>query len=207
NNAKPFMPTPNLKFDQDESSLYFEVAQPEYSGILEIEYQYKLKGLPSKKWSDWSSKNNVISFPYLPDGRYELKVRSRTALGTVTDMEPIRFKVVPPYWRRPWFYFLEVLVIALVLYGSIRIKRMGYRYRLVSRLLALLVLIIVVEFIQTIAENRFGTQSSPFWDFVIQVTMAIIILPVESVLRKYIFKDKEVKVMDFITLKNKNKQE
>ena len=74
-----------------------------------------------------------------------------------------------------------------------------------SRLLALLVLIIVVELIQTLAENRFGTQSSPVLDFIIQVTMAIIILPVESVLRKYIFKEKEVRVMDFMTLKDKKK--
>lgn len=206
NNSKSFLPKADLKFDQDKSALSFEVAQPEYSGIMEIEYQYKLKGLPSK-WSDWSEKHNIITFPYLPDGKYELLVRSRTNLGEITKMRPITFRVIPPYWKRPWFYFLEVSIIALLLFISIKIKKLGYRYRLLSRLGALLVLIIIVEFIQTVAENRFGTQSSPVLDFIIQVTMAIIILPVESVLRKYIFKEKEVKVMDFIKLKDKKKQE
>jgi hypothetical protein len=84
-------------------------------------------------------------------------------------------------------------------------KAMGYKYRLVSRLLALLTLITIIELIQALAESKFETETSPVIGFIIQVLMAIMILPVEEILRKYIFKEKHVKVFDIFTLREKGK--
>ena len=42
--------------------------------------------------------------------------------------------------------------------------------------------------------------------FIIQVLMAIMILPVEEILRKYIFKEKDVNVFDIFTLREKKKE-
>ncbi|MDX1627488.1 MAG: triple tyrosine motif-containing protein [Fulvivirga sp.] len=196
-------PKPKLKFDQDNTSLTFEFAQPEYSGLLETEYQYLLSGL-NDEWSEWSTNHDVISIPYLPEGKYELKVKSRNLISGIQEAEPISFVVVPPYWKRPWFLAVEFSVLAFLLFISMRLKRLGYKYRMLSRLLALLTLIIIIEFIQTVAENEFGTESSPVFDFLIQITVAIIIFPVESVIRKFIFKEKNIQILDFISLKNKN---
>lgn len=201
--AENFRSSGSMKVNQDKSSVGFEFIQPDYSGIMDIEYQYCLEGMNGCKWSGWSEKYANINFPYLPEGNYTLKVRSRNAFGTVSDISTISFKVVPPYWKRPWFYAIEFCGFILLLFISVRVKNLGYRYRLGSRLLALLVLIIILEFIQTIGENKFQTQSSPIFDFVIQVTMAIIILPVEGLLRKYIFKEKNVQLMDFMRIRNK----
>jgi hypothetical protein len=76
----------------------------------------------------------------------------------------------------------------------------------VSRLLALLTLITIIELIQALAESKFETETSPVFGFVIQVLMAIMILPVEEILRKYIFKEKHVKVFDIFSLRDKNKE-
>ena len=195
-------PAPKLKFEQQNSNLIFEFVQPEYSGVLDIRYQYKLEGL-NDTWSEWSSSYNVINFPYLPEGEYTLFVKSKNALGKISEASPVIFEVIPPYWKRPWFYALEFSALVLLLFVSVKLKKLGYRYRLVSRLLALLTLIIIIEFIQTLAEGNFSTMSSPVLDFIIQVLVAFIILPVEGTIRKYILKEKEVDLRDFIRIKDK----
>ena len=188
---------------QDHSSLVFEFIQPDYSGILDIQYQYRLLGL-NDAWSDWSEKYNVIDFAYLPEGDYELNVRSKNIFGSVSQVEKVPFKVVPPYWKRPWFYALEFCALVLFLFFYSRLKKLGYRNRLASRIVALLTLIIIIEFIQTVAENEFQTHTSPIFDFAVQVTVALIILPVEGLLRKYIFKEKKVELLDFLRVREKN---
>ncbi|UII22154.1 triple tyrosine motif-containing protein [Fulvivirga ligni] len=195
---------PELKFDQQNNKLAFEFIEPEYSGILDIQYQYKLEGL-NREWSDWSPDHNVIDFPYLPDGKYTLHVRSKDILGTISEADPISFQIKPPYWKRPWFYVLEFLGLALLLFASINVKKLGDKYHLVSQLLAVLALVIIIEFIQTIAESKF-TLSSPVIDFIIQVIIAIIILPIERLLRRYIFREKEVKVLEFVNLKKRKSE-
>jgi len=196
------IPKPELEFDQQNNSLTFEFVQPEYSGVLDIQYQYRLAGL-SDTWSDWSQSNNVIPIPYLPDGKYKLELRSKNPVTGINSIEPISFKIVPPYWKRPWFLAFEFCALGLLLFLVFRLKKLGYRYRMLSRLLALLTLIIIIEFIQTVAENKFGTETSPVIDFIIQITIAVIILPVEGLIRKYIFKERNVQILDFIKLKNK----
>lgn len=201
--AESLLPYDKMKFDQQNSSLLFEFAQPEFSGILDIKYQYMLEGL-HKDWSEWSGNYNVVNFPYLPEGDYTLKMRSKDILGKINEIEPISFEIIPPYWKRPWFYMLEFSSLALLLYITVRLKKLGFKYRLVSRLLALITLIIIIEFIQTVAENEFASQSTPVIDFLIQITIAIIVLPIESVIRKFIFKEKNVQILDFIQIKGKN---
>ncbi|MTI40701.1 triple tyrosine motif-containing protein [Fulvivirga lutimaris] len=196
------LPYDKMKFDQQNSSLLFEFAQPEFSGILDIKYQYKLEGL-HKDWSDWSGSYNIVNFSYLPEGNYTLKMRSKDILGKVREVEPISFEIIPPYWKRPWFYALEFSALALLLFITVRLKKLGFKYRLVSRLLALITLIIIIEFIQTVAENEFASQSTPVIDFLIQITIAIIVLPIESIIRKFLFKEKNVQILDFIQIKNK----
>lgn len=191
-----------LKFVQSKNTLSFQFSQPEFSGILELKYQYQLEGL-NKEWSQWSDNYNKLNFNYLPEGSYKLKVRSKDVLGVVKEIKPIEFRIVPPYWKRPWFYALEFTLLALLLMGSVRLKDLGFKYRLASRLLALITLIIIIEFIQTIAENKFADESSPVFDFIIQVSIAIIVLPVESLIRKYLFREKDVQIFDFVKLKNK----
>lgn len=201
--SKTLIPDSKLKLEQSQSSLLFEFVQPEFSGMYDIKYQYQLEGLETG-WSDWSSAHNKINFPYLPEGKYQLKVRSKNVFGTIKNVEPVVFEVVPPYWKRPWFYAFEFTALFLLLFVSVRLKDLGSKYRLVSRLIALVTLIIVIEFIQTLAENRFSSESSPVFDFLVQVSVAIIVFPIESLIRKYIFREKNVQIIDFNQLKNKD---
>jgi hypothetical protein len=62
--------------------------------------------------------------------------------------------------------------------------RLSTRYRFISRVLSLLTIILLIQFIQTVIGETFETKTSPVKDFFMQVLVAFLILPVEGYLRK-----------------------
>lgn len=173
--------------DQENSSITTEIVQPDYLAAMAIEYRYRLKGL-EEQWTTWSNANNVVNFPYLPAGDYTLEVQSRDILGNVQDMKAASIEVLPPYWKRPWFYALEFLIFASFVLLSFRLSS---RYRIVSRLLMLLTIIMLIQFIETIVGETFSTRTSPVIDFIIQVVIAMLVLPVEGYLREMMLRSLE----------------
>jgi hypothetical protein len=66
--------------------------------------------------------------------------------------------------------------------------RLSTRYRIVSRVLSLLTIILLIEFIQTVIGETILTKNSPVIDFFIQVVVALLVLPVEGYLRNLMLK-------------------
>lgn len=186
-----------LEFEQDKSPVTLRVAQPDYLAPQAIEYRYQLKGLDNA-WSEWSSHYNNIDFPYLPSGDYSLVIQSRDILGVVRELQAISFEVLPPYWKRPWFYALEFFVFAGFVLLSFRLST---RYRIISRILSLLTIIMLIQFIQTVVSETFETRASPVMDFFMQVMVAFLILPVEGYLRGLMLQslDAKGKLYQFLT--------
>ncbi|MGK7391952.1 MAG: hypothetical protein ACNS60_16495 [Candidatus Cyclobacteriaceae bacterium M2_1C_046] len=180
-----------LRFIQRQSDLTFEIIQPEYSGIIDVKYQYRIKGL-SDGWSPWAGDNNIIFLPFVPEGSYKLEIRSKNDFGFVQKLSAIPFEVVPPYWQRPWFYAFEFTILAILLFVTIHLNHNAPRYQLFNKLLAFLTLILIIEFIQVSAESKFPSDFSPVVAFFIQVVIAFIVLPVEGFLRKVIMRDKKI---------------
>jgi hypothetical protein len=169
-----------LKIEQDNSRLTFEVVQPDYLASDAVEYRYHITGL-EQEWTDWSQANNVIEIPYLPSGDYSLQVESRDIFGKVSTLDEISLDVRPPYWKTPWFYALEVVLFSLFVILSFRLST---RYRIISRLLMLLTIIMLIQFVETIIGETLATKTSPVIDFLIQVIIAMLILPIEGYLRE-----------------------
>ena len=169
-----------MELDQEKSSVSFEIVQPDYLGSESVEYRYQLFGL-EKGWSEWSCSYNMVDFPYLPAGEYTLLAQAKDIFGKVKDLPPVAFEVSPPYWKRPWFYALEFVLFASLVLLSFRLST---RYRFISRVLSLLTIILLIQFIQTAIGETFETRTSPVKDFFMQVLVAFLILPVEGYLRK-----------------------
>ncbi|GEM_PF-2768388 len=187
-NDKKIAVVEQLVVNQENSSLTFEFASPDYSGIYRKEYQFRLANTSGTRspWSAWSTTNNIISYQFLPPDTYTLEVRFRNALGKVVSAEPFTFTIVPPYWKRPWFYMAELVFFGSLLMLSFYLNRGKNKYTFVSRLLGFLTLILIVEFFQTIAEYKFETNESPVINFFIQAFIALLVLPVEALLRKWL---------------------
>jgi Y_Y_Y domain len=176
-----------IEVEEHEGAITFEFIQPAYLGLNATQYRYQIKGLNSQ-WSGWSASNNEIGFSYLPPGKYQLLVQSRDLLGNESKIEQIAFKVLPPYWKRWWFYALEFTVFSLLVALSVRIGRANKRYRFVSQILSLLTIVMLVQFLQTAISGLIGIKTSPVIEFIIQVFVALAIFPVEIFARDAMMK-------------------
>lgn len=179
NNAVKIADFSHIQIDQGNSAVTFEVVQPDYINPRGIEFRYFLDGM-HREWSDWSSANNQINFPYLPPGEYTLRVQSRNIFGRISELNPLPFEVIPPYWKQSWFYALEFIVFASLVILSFRLSS---RYHFISRLLSLITIILLIEFIQTVIGASIASDDSPVIEFFVQVIVALLILPVEGFLR------------------------
>ena len=182
NQQLTLLPKQTLNVDERESALTFEFIQPEYVSLQAVEYRYWVKGL-QPGWSEWSTINNIINFPFLPPGKYNVLVQSKDLFGKITELNSIDFNVVPPYWKRPPFYALEFFFFGSLVVLSLRLKGASTKYRYVSRFLSALTIIMLIQFIQTIAGANIAFESTPVADFFIQVLIALVVLPVEEFLR------------------------
>ncbi len=166
-----------------ESTVTFEFIQPDYLGMKAVEYRYHVRGL-TKGWSSWSTSNNIVNFSYLPTGSYRVEVQTRDLMGKVSEVEQIDLRVEPPYWKQSWFYAAELIFFGLLVFISIKMSGWNSKYRVASRLLSLLTVIMLIQFIQTVVASQITFKSTPVFEFFIQVFIALLVLPIEGYLRK-----------------------
>jgi hypothetical protein len=177
------VPASSVTVSQLESTVTFEFIQPDYLGMKAVEYRYAVKGL-TKGWSSWSTSNNVVNFSYLPTGSYKVEVQTRDLMGKVSEVEQIDLRVEPPYWKKSWFYAAELVFFGLLVFISIRASTLNTRYRYISQLLSLLTVIMLIQFIQTVVSSQISFKSTPVIEFFIQVSIALLVLPIEGYIRK-----------------------
>lgn len=173
-----------VMMDQPENELAFEFIQPDYISSHAMQYRYQVKGL-TNGWTSWSSSNHIANFPYLPPGDYELAMQSRDVLGNESKIELIPFEILPPYWKRWWFYALEFGFFGILMLLSVKLSVANEKYRTVSEVLSLLTVIIFIQFLQTAITTSIEIRSSPVLEFFIQVFIALIVFPVENYFRKF----------------------
>lgn len=181
--------TEHLNFEHDENSIHFELSKPDYRGILKPEYQYKLSGA-NNNWSKWSD-NHAIHFPILPPGNYQLFVRTRDSFGNTEEADTVKFTIHPPFWLQPWFLALQIIfMIGLVITSIMMNRRAKSKYVLVTEGLSILTIVMVIEFLQTVASSNLDIKSSPVVDFGIDVVIALFVFPLELALKKAMKVDK-----------------
>ena len=157
------------------------MSKPDYLGLLNTEYIYKLEGM-NNNWSEWSN-NSKIDFSFLQPGKYTLYVKSRDSFGHVEEASPITFRVKTPYWQTPWFYALQVILFGSLVILSSKLKQTNRRISLVKSALTILTLVLIIEFLQSALAAYLNVKSTPVIDFLIDVGTALVVFPVERFLR------------------------
>ncbi len=171
----------NLVINHDNTFLSFEMSKPDYLGLLNTEYIYKLEGM-NKKWSEWS-KNSKIDFSFLQPGKYTLYVKSRDSFGHIEEATPITFRVNTPYWQTPWFYALQALLFGSLVLLSSKLNQTNRKIGLLKSALTILTLVLIIEFLQSALAAYLNVKSTPVVDFLIDVGTALVVFPVERFLR------------------------
>ncbi|MCD7100036.1 ATP-binding protein [Stenotrophomonas sp. MMGLT7] len=72
------------------------------------QYRFRLSGY-DPDWVDVGSSGERL-FSRLPPGRYLLEVQGQTADGVWSQVQTLRFQVLPPWWRSDWGIALAVLL-------------------------------------------------------------------------------------------------
>ncbi len=123
-NGKKFSLT-NLSFDPDENNIRVTVSAPFYIKQDAVEYQYFLEGL-MKTWSNWRT-DGIISFPYLPHGKFTLHVKAKNILNTESEEQKISFSVKEAFWEKDWFLISSGLLFILLILLIIKLRERKLR--------------------------------------------------------------------------------
>jgi two-component sensor histidine kinase len=112
----------NISLRHNQNFVSFEFAAPDYSSGNPVHYQYMLQGLDGK-WVDNGTETKA-SFSNLNGGNYIFKVRATNKPGIWSEQfATIKLTIIPPIWKRWWFYAACVLLAAGIAYAL-------YRYRI-----------------------------------------------------------------------------
>ena len=104
----------------EEASLKFEVSVPFYIGSDQILYQFRLNGL-DQNWSAWTNRASK-EFTFIREGNYEFQVRAKNAFGQLSEIDGVRFSVLPPWYRTFWAYALYAILVMGFFYVIYRIR-------------------------------------------------------------------------------------
>jgi ligand-binding sensor domain-containing protein/signal transduction histidine kinase len=81
----------------------------------QVRFKYKLEGL-DKDWIDVGTRRTAY-YSHVPPGNYTFMVVAANSDGVWnTTGASIRIRVVPPFWRTWWFFTLEFLALAALLF-------------------------------------------------------------------------------------------
>ena len=105
-----------------ENYFAFEFAAPDFSSGNKVRYSYMLKGF-DKDWID-AGERNYVSYSNLEGGDYTFKVRVTNTPGSWSkEIASMKMTIIPPYWKRAWFFVFCAVFLALAVYSI-------YRYRI-----------------------------------------------------------------------------
>jgi len=106
-----------LTLSPEHSVVTFEFAALNYLVPQKNAYAYKLEGFDR----DWSYVGTQRSATYtnLPQGSYTLRVRAANNDGVWNESgAALEIRVLPPWWKAPWFLALStVLIVACLAWG------------------------------------------------------------------------------------------
>lgn len=78
-------------------------------------FEYRLEGF-DKNWTKVTDRN-TITYTNLDPGSYTLQIKTADHMGQWTERtRTLYLKILPPFWRTPWFYLLLAAISALAIY-------------------------------------------------------------------------------------------
>ena len=114
-----FQKSISLQHNQNYFTLQFAAPEFRSGGVI---YSYMLEGV-DQGWMD-AGERNIVSYANLEGGDYLFKVRATYHKGSWPDQfTSFRITIIPPVWKRWWFYALAAALIAAGIYAF-------YRYRI-----------------------------------------------------------------------------
>lgn len=111
----------SIRLKPNQSSFSIDFVGIDYANPDNIKLQYQLQNFDNE-WITTKNPANV-HFSNIPDGSYNLKIRSLTEDGKVAAEKSLEIMVDAPFWRTSWFRLFVLLIVFGIIYAF-------YRYRI-----------------------------------------------------------------------------
>jgi signal transduction histidine kinase/DNA-binding response OmpR family regulator len=105
-------PMPHIEYK--DRSIRFRYAAPFFDDESATSYQVYLEG-NEKSWGEWTEERRR-EYPNLDAGYYTFHVRARNVYKNKSREDSFRFRVLPPWYRTWWAYFIYALFSVLCIY-------------------------------------------------------------------------------------------
>ncbi|MDF2438750.1 MAG: rsbU 7 [Bacteroidota bacterium] len=111
----------NLVLPYDKNHITFDFVGVSQTIPDKVRYRFMLQNFDQ----DWlpEGKSTSTTYSNLPPGKYTFLVKASNNDG-VWNETPVAysFEIVPPFWKRPWFYIITILLGVSVIYGFIKFR-------------------------------------------------------------------------------------
>lgn len=109
-----------IELRHNQNFFSFEFAAPSFQGP--VQYSWMLQGV-DPDWVD-AGTQNTANYTNLSGGNYTFKVRATAKPGVWSnDIASITVRIIPPFWKRIWFFVACALLVMGAIYAM-------YRYRI-----------------------------------------------------------------------------
>lgn len=117
----------DLKLPYDKNHLTFDFISVSHTNPSKVAYQFMLEGFDAS----WLPKGKETSTTYsnLPPGKYVFLLKASNDDGFWnTKPTSFSFEIIPPFWKRPWFYILSIIIGVGSIFLFVQIRERSLRY-------------------------------------------------------------------------------
>lgn len=114
--------TRSITLNYEQSVFTFEFFALNYNYPEKSKYAYRLEGL-DHEWN-YVGQQRSATYRYLPPGTYEFKVKATTQDNVwPEEYAGVELVVLPPVWRTPQAYLFYFILIGVMVYGVILVRK------------------------------------------------------------------------------------
>lgn len=116
----------SIQLAYDENQLFFNFEAVDLNQPKSIYYSWKMENWDQQE--ALLTRNHEVYYSNLSPGKYQFVANAYYENGTLIGSKSIDIEIIPPFWKRPWFYVgFPVLLVVLVIWLIVN------RYRSIAR--------------------------------------------------------------------------
>ncbi|NVJ51744.1 MAG: response regulator, partial [Gammaproteobacteria bacterium] len=117
----PWRAKNEVAMDYEEGTLAIQLSLLTFSASEYANIRYRIVEL-DHTWSTVSGSSALISYNFLPYGKFTLQAIGRDFDGIESDLLEIPIHINPPLWATWWAYCFYLFIAALVIFGTFHLR-------------------------------------------------------------------------------------
>lgn len=171
----------------NKNNLAIDLVAISYDNCKDVKFSWILEGSDSK-YTEFNSERKVI-YSNLTPGTYTFQATAMDPDGFTASTTKLKIIIQKPVWNRWWFYGIEILIMAFLIFLSFRFNSNPTQNK-TGNLLTLVCILIIFETILIYVSDYVNafTGGVPIFQLIMNVILAGTLHPLEQSIRKFMRK-------------------